>query len=110
MKSTTFPASLRSVTSSPIAVWSSAPGNPGGKKTASKNNKIGNVNLKWAFSEAACLFLRDNQAAQKYHDKLISRYGKPKAMAIIAKKLGRSAYAMLKRKEPFDVTRFFQSR
>jgi transposase len=82
----------------------------GGKKSASKNNRIGNVNLKWAFSEAACLFLRGNQAAQKYHEKLVSRYGKGKAMSIIAQKLGRSAYSMLKRKEPFDVNRFFEGR
>jgi transposase len=82
----------------------------GGKKSPSKNNKIGNVNLKWAFSEAACLFLRDNQAAQSYHDRLVSRYGKGKAMSIIAQKLGRSVYAMLKRKEPFDVKRFFENR
>ena len=82
----------------------------GGKKSASKNNRIGNVNLKWAFSEAACLFLRGNESAQKYHEKLVSRYGKGKAMSIIAQKLGRSAYSMLKRKEPFDVNRFFEGR
>jgi len=55
-----------------------------GKKSASRNNKIGNVHLKWAFSEAACLFLRDNEPAKKYHERLVSKYGKAKALSIIA--------------------------
>ncbi len=81
-----------------------------GKKSPSKNNKIGNVHLKWAFSEAACLFLRGNEAAQSYHNKLVSKYGKAKALSIIAQKIGRSVYSMLKRKEPFDPQRFFDNR
>jgi transposase-like protein len=28
---------------------------------------IGNAHLRWAFGEAACLFLRNNPLAQKYH-------------------------------------------
>jgi transposase len=81
-----------------------------GKKSSSPNNKIGNAHLKWAFSEAACLFLRGNQRAQNYHDRLVARHGKAKAMAIVAQKLGRSLYCMLKRKEPFDVDRFFETK
>ena len=50
-----------------------------------KNTKIGNVHLKWAFSEAACLFLRGNERAQHYHERLGSRYGKAKALSIIAR-------------------------
>jgi transposase len=82
----------------------------GGKKSASRNNKIGNVHLKWAFSEAACLFLRGNEAAQRYHEKLVSRCGKGKALSLIAQKVGRSVYCMLKRKEPFDPKRFFDNK
>jgi transposase len=37
-----------------------------GKRVGSGNKKIGNVHLKWAFSEAACLFLRNNEPAQRY--------------------------------------------
>ena len=48
----------------------------GGKRKSSPNNKIGNVHLKWAFSEAACLFLRKNERAKLYHQRLVSRYGK----------------------------------
>ena len=81
-----------------------------GKKSASRNNKIGNVHLKWAFSEAACLFLRGNEPAQRYHEKLVCKYGKAKALSIIAQKIGRSVYTMLKRKEPFDPNKFFDNK
>jgi transposase len=80
-----------------------------GKKIGSKNSKIGNVHLKWAFSEAACLFLRGNEQAQRYQQKLVAKYGKSKALTLIAQKLARSAYAMLKRKDPFDLSRFFDN-
>jgi transposase len=80
-----------------------------GKKQGSKHSKIGNVHLKWAFSEAACLFLKGNERAQKYHEKLVSKYGKPKALTILAQKLGRSVYTMLKRRRPFDPETFFGS-
>ncbi len=80
-----------------------------GKKSGSPNNKIGNAHLKWAFSEAAVLFLRDHKPAKDYHHKLVSRYGKAKALSIIAQKLGRAVYFMLKRKEVFDPEKFFSS-
>jgi transposase len=80
-----------------------------GKKTGSKHSKIGNVHLKWAFSEAACLFLRGNQEAQRYQQKLVAKYGNSKALTLIAQKLARCAYAMLKRKEPFELNRFFDN-
>ena len=80
-----------------------------GKKQGSKNSKIGNVHLKWAFSEAACLFLRGNNRGKEYHERLVSKYGKAKAKSIIAQKLGRTVYTMLKRKKPFDPNKFFQS-
>jgi len=79
-----------------------------GKRTGSRNNKIGNAHLKWAFSEAAVLFLRGHEPAKQYHQKLVSKYGKAKALSIIAQKLGRVVYYMLKRKMPFDPNKFFQ--
>jgi transposase len=80
-----------------------------GKSKGSPGNKIGNVHLKWAFSEAAVLFLRDHKRAQDYHQKQLSRYGKAKALSLLAQKLGRTVYYMLKRKEVFDPNRFFSS-
>ena len=79
-----------------------------GKKSGARNSKIGNVHLKWAFSEAAVTFLRNNEPAQRYHHKLVSKYGKAKALSIIAQKLGRTLYYMLKHKEAFDPNRFYQ--
>ncbi len=79
-----------------------------GKKSGSRNSKIGNVHLKWAFSEAAVTFLRNNESAQLYHHKLVAKYGKAKALSIIAQKLGRTLYFILKHKEPFDPVRFYQ--
>ena len=37
-----------------------------GKRYGTWGTKIGNAHLKWAFSEAAVLFLRANPADQKY--------------------------------------------
>ena len=80
-----------------------------GKKSGAGNSTIGNAHLTWAFSEAAVLFLRDHPAAKHWHTKLVSRYGKAKALSIIAQKLGRIASFMLKRKEPFDSDKVFQA-
>jgi hypothetical protein len=71
--------------------------------------KVGNAHLRWAFGEAACLFLRGNDAAQAWHEKLVSRYGKAKALSVIAQRLGRTVYTMLKRRTAFDRDRFFAS-
>ena len=78
-----------------------------GKKEKGGHNKIGNVHLKWAFSECAVMFLRDNERGQKWHTQLVSRYGKGKAMSLIAQKLGRTVYYMLKHREPFDPEKFY---
>lgn len=78
-----------------------------GKKMKGGHNKIGNSHLKWAFSEAAVLFLRNNEPGKKLCQKLTSRYGKSKALSLLAQKLGRTVYYMLKRKEPFIANRFY---
>jgi transposase len=80
-----------------------------GKRVKGTHNKIGNVHLKWAFSEAACLFLRKNERGKLYHQRLVSRYGKAKALSILAQKLGRTVYTMLKRRSSFDAKRFFET-
>jgi transposase len=50
-----------------------------GKRLGTSGAKIGNAHLKWAFSEAAVLFLRDHPAAQKYLARLENKHGKGKA-------------------------------
>ncbi len=77
-----------------------------GKRSGSGGGKIGNAHLRWAFSEAAQLFLRGNEAGQKYFQKICSKHGKGKALSILAHKLGRAVYFMLKNKQVFDMKRF----
>ena len=77
-----------------------------GKKYGTSGKKIGNAHLKWAFSEAAVLFLKGNEAGKRYLDRLTSKHGKGKALSILAHKLGRAAYFMLKDKKAFDEKRF----
>jgi transposase len=77
-----------------------------GKKYGSSGKKIGNAHLKWAFSEAAVLFLKGNERGKKYMDRLAKKHGKGKALSILAHKMGRAAYFMLKNKKPFDQGKF----
>jgi transposase len=73
-----------------------------GKKCGSGGSKIGNAHLKWAFSEASVFFLNGNDPAKKYLDRLTKKHGKSKALSILAHKLGRAVYFMLKNKEAFN--------
>ena len=82
-------------------------GESSGKLGAARGRKQGNVHLKWAFSEAAVTLLRDNPPAQKLHDRLVRRFGKAKALSVLAHKLGRAVFYMQKRKLPFDAERFY---
>lgn len=47
-----------------------------GKKSCYSGSKIGNAHLKWAFSEAAVLFIRGNDKAKQYVEKLTKKFGK----------------------------------
>jgi transposase len=78
-----------------------------GKIIGSSGKKIGNAHLKWAFSEAAVLFLRRNPEAMKYRAKLERKHGKAKSLTILAHKLARAVYHILKRKEVFHPKVFF---
>lgn len=77
-----------------------------GKRYGTSGTKIGNAYLKWAFSEAAVLFLRDNPAGQKYLTRLEKKHGKGKALTILAHKLARAVYFMLKRPTAFEMDKF----
>src|SRR2546422_5615735 len=80
-----------------------------GKRYGTSGKKIGNAYLKWAFSEAAVLFLRNNPAGQKYLACLEKKHGKGKALTVLAHKLARAVYYMLKRGVVFDRDTFLQS-
>ena len=77
-----------------------------GKRDGTAGTKIGNAYLKWAFSEAAVLFLRENPEGQKYLTKLEKKHGTGKALTVLAQKLARAVYYMLKRGTAFDMATF----
>jgi len=77
-----------------------------GKSYGTQGNKIGNGHLKWAFSEAAALYLRGNDKGQRYLQRLQKRMNKAKALSALAHKIGRATYFMLKNKTVFDEQRF----
>jgi transposase len=77
-----------------------------GKRLGTSGKKIGNAYLKWAFSEAAALFLRNNPAGQKRLARMEKKHGKGKALTILAHRLARAVYYMLKRETAFDMEKF----
>jgi transposase len=79
-----------------------------GKRYGTSGTKIGNAALKWAFSEAAVLFLRANPTGQKYLARLEKNHSKGKALTILAHKLARAVYYMLKRHTAFDMATFLR--
>ncbi|QBG34452.1 IS110 family transposase [Litorilituus sediminis] len=79
-----------------------------GKVYGTSGNKIGNGYLKWAFSEAAVLYLRGNDKAKRYLAKLQKRMSKGKALSALAHKIGRCVYFMLRDKQVFDEDKFLK--
>ncbi len=79
-----------------------------GKKLGSGGKKIGNAHLRWAFAEAACLFLRGSERAKQWKQRQAAQRGEGKALAILAARLGRAVYHMLRKREAFDEQRFWQ--
>ena len=80
-----------------------------GKKKGTGNNKIGNAQLKWAFAEATALLLRASAPAKRWLARREKKRGKARALGALAARLGRAIYAMLRKKEAFDITRLFAS-
>src|SRR4029077_13320439 len=73
-----------------------------GKRLGSGGHKIGNAQLKWAFSEAVCLFLRGSERARQWKQKQEKKHGSAKALGILAARLARAVYHMLRKHEAFD--------
>src|SRR5271170_5601218 len=80
------------------------------KKVGSGNKKIGNAHLRWAFGEAVCLFLRTSERAKQFKQKLQRERGEGKAMGILAARLARGVYHMLRKQEAFDEERFWNGK
>jgi len=77
----------------------------GGKTLGTSGAKMGNVHLKWAFSEAAVLFLRHTEG-KKLIARIEKRHGKGKALSILAHKIGRAVFYMLSRETVFSMEKF----
>ena len=63
--------------------------------------------MKWAFSEAACLLARESDQAERFLARKEKKHGKPKALGILAARLGRAVYHMLRQNKAFDPKRFW---
>jgi transposase len=77
-----------------------------GKRVGVGNGTQGNAYLKWAFSEAVVLFLRETRDMTPYIQRLERKYGNAKAKGILAHRLGRAVYHMLKHQQVFDLKKF----
>ena len=80
-----------------------------GKRCGFGNRKIGNAHLKWAFSEATVLMMKQSAEAKRFVARKERKHGKAKAIAILGAKLGRAIYNMLKREEPFNLKVFLKT-
>ena len=77
-----------------------------GKCYGSGNGRIGNSYVTWAFSEAVVRFLRETREVQPSIRRLERKYGKDKAPGIVAHRLGRTVYSMVKNTQGFDIKKF----
>lgn len=84
------------------------PQESGGKKVGVGNRKQGNAWLKWAFSEAAVLSAQKDDRIGAYLQRLASRHGTGKGLGILAHKLGRTMYHLLKNGRVFDIDKFLR--
>jgi transposase len=72
--------------------------------------KIGNAHLRWAFAEAACLFVRQSVRAKAWLKRQEKQHGKGRALGILAARLARTVYHLLRKGEVFDENRFWGNR
>jgi transposase len=78
----------------------------GGKKTGYGGRKIGNPYLKHAFSEAAVYAARHNPRIKKVLHRLEQKHGKAKSKIVLAHKICRAVFYMLKNGKAFDEKHF----
>jgi hypothetical protein len=80
-----------------------------GKQQGTGGNQIGNAHLQWAFSEAACLFLREGDQAKQWLARREKKHGPARALGALAARLGRAVYHLLRKGQAFAGKRFFAS-
>jgi transposase len=77
-----------------------------GKHFKPNGAKIGNPHLKWAFSEAITLLKRQSGQVKVWAERIEKKHNKARANSLLAIKLGRAVYWMLRRKTAFDLEQF----
>jgi Transposase IS116/IS110/IS902 family len=80
-----------------------------GQRDGSAGTKIGHAYLTWAFSDAAVLCLRNHPAGQNDLTRLAKHHGQGKALTVLAPKLARAIYDMLKRDVVFALDTLLRS-
>jgi transposase len=78
-----------------------------GKVQGGGGKKIGNAHLRWAFGEAACLFLRASERARAWKERQAKKRGEGKALGILAARLARAVYHLWRKEQAFDEERFW---
>jgi transposase len=81
----------------------------GTKRRGFGGPKIGNPHLKWAFSEAAVLLSSKSKDVKKLLDRLEKKHGQAKAFSVLAHKIGRAVYYMLKNRQAFHLPTFLST-
>jgi len=79
-----------------------------GTRYGTSGATLGHAHRKWAFAEAAVLFLRDHPAAQKYLARVEKKHDKGKVLTILAQTLARAVSDRLKRHGAFNTEKCFQ--
>jgi len=79
-----------------------------GKVVGWGGQKIGNAHLRWAFAEAACLFLRGSERAKQWKERQLKKRCEGRVLAILAARLARAVYHLWRKQEAFDEARFWQ--
>ncbi len=78
-----------------------------GKKKGVGNAKNGNKHLAWAMIEAANFAVRYDPAIKRFYQRKKAQVHAVVAIKAVAHKLVRACYHVMKKGEPFDVTRAF---
>jgi transposase len=79
-----------------------------GKQAGCKGRKMGNAYLKWAFSEAAVYAARFYPRSGASLQRLEGKYGPGKSKSLLAHKLGRAVYPMLRKGTVIDEGKFLR--
>jgi transposase len=80
-----------------------------GKVKGAGGKKIGNAHLRWAFGEAACLFLRQSERGKRWKERQTRKRGEGTVLAVLAARLARALFHLWRKGEAFDEDRFWGS-